>query len=231
MIKRKPIAIPGLFRKSSGGVISLTDAELLQLRDEAAAEIARRCPDHPIDLGDIKGQECAKRALLVAIASKHSILLLGSPGCGKSMLRSVARQFGLTDTFEARSCPCGYWNDPRHACRCTASQIQRHAAKLPASEITVEVPPIPAREWQSNLRGSTSADWQRQLDGMCAVPSPDLDEMGRELLRTAASEYGMSTAVLDSTLRVAATIAALDQSPRIAIPHLAEAINYRVRRR
>lgn len=231
MIKRKPIATTGLFRKSSGGVISLTDAELLQLRDEAAAEIARRCPDHPIDLGDIKGQECAKRALLVAIAGKHSILLFGSPGCGKSMLRSVARQFGLPDTFEARRCPCGYWNDPRHDCRCTASQIQRHAAKLPAAEITVEVPPVPAREWQSNLRGSTSADWQRQLDGMCAVPSPDLDEMGRELLRTAASEYGMSGAVLDSILRVAATIAALDQSPQIAISHLAEAINYRVLRR
>jgi predicted ATPase with chaperone activity len=228
MIKRKPSATTGHFRKSSGGVISLTDAELLRLREEATAEIARRCPDHPFDLGDVKGQECAKRALLVAVAGKHSILLLGSPGCGKSMLRSVARQFGLTDTFEARSCPCGYRNDPRHDCRCTASQIQRHAAKLPATEITVEVPPVPAREWQSKMKGTSSADFQKQLDGMGAIPPLVLDDTVSQLLRTAASEHGLSAAVLDRTMRIAATIGALDHSDQIGVSHVCEAINYRL---
>ena len=58
MIKRKPTAAAGILRSSYGGIIRLSDAELLRLRDEATAEIARRCPaDHPIDLSDIKGQE------------------------------------------------------------------------------------------------------------------------------------------------------------------------------
>jgi magnesium chelatase family protein len=43
-------------------------------------------PDHPLDLSDIHGQHMAKRALIIAAAGSHSLLMQGPPGTGKSML-------------------------------------------------------------------------------------------------------------------------------------------------
>ncbi|MEF3192194.1 MAG: YifB family Mg chelatase-like AAA ATPase, partial [Campylobacterales bacterium] len=60
--------------------------------------------EYPLDFADVRGQEVAKRAALIAAAGMHNLLLEGSPGCGKSMiikrLRYILPPMTLSDILD-----------------------------------------------------------------------------------------------------------------------------------
>ena len=214
-------------------LLTLTDSKLATLHRHAAAEIARRAKatTNGYDAANIiRGNECAKRALLVAAAGSHSILFVGPPNCGKTMLRAVALELNLGNTFEARPCPCGYHGSPIRACDCSCAKIERCRAAWPVADITVEVVQPPQREFNGQP-GTGVAEMKAQIASMTSHTDLALDEHSTNLLKCACAEYGIDPDSRNRIVEIARTIANLDHSERIGPAHTCEAINYRAFRR
>ena len=212
-------------------LIAMTEPKLAALHRQVANEIARRTQiaTNGHDAGAIiYGNEMAKRAVVVATAGNHSLMILGPPNCGKTMMRAVALELGLANTSEVRPCPCGHRNSLYHDCSCTVRQVERHVQKFSQADITVEM--VCPAERDRRTSGTTLAGMRQQLEAMTDHTSLDLDNVATTMLSTAVREVGLDPDVQHRVIAVARTIANLDQREQIELSHLMEAINYRAMR-
>ncbi|MBU0983577.1 MAG: YifB family Mg chelatase-like AAA ATPase [candidate division Zixibacteria bacterium] len=314
---------------------------------------------YTVDFSDVKGQESAKRALEIAAAGGHNIIMIGPPGSGKTMLarrmptilpdlsigealettkiHSVAGRLpadtALVATRPFRSphhtisyaglvgggtvpkpgevslanngvlfldelpefkkdilemlrqpmedhqvtisrasttltypagfmlvsamnpCPCGYYGDVSHECKCTAGEIQRYMSKISGPlldriDIHISVPSVKFKELSADARGEESSvirqrvnrARRRQLERFKNEPeiyanaqmeSRDtrgycrIDDKSQSLLALAIKQQGLSARAYDRILKVSRTIADLEDVDEIQMGHVAEAIHYR----
>jgi len=154
-------------------------------------------------------------------------------------------------------CPCGWLGHPARPCSCTPPAVARYMARLSGPlldriDIQVEVAPVAFEHWAAGGPGGqegTSArilqrvEKTRRLQGErfasagmlvnAHIPPRDLrrycalDAAGLKLLGEASRRLGLSARSLDRALRVARTIADMEESPGVAVRHLAEAMQYR----
>ena len=147
-------------------------------------------------------------------------------------------------------CPCGYLGSSLKTCRCTPDQVARYQGKLSGPlldriDLQIEVPALPiqdllgapASEDSATVRARVLAARERaaQRQGHVnqALASTGLerhaalDADANLWLQKAATRLGWSGRATHRALRVARTIADLAGCERIAIAHLAEAMQYR----
>jgi len=173
---------------------------------------------------------------------------------GSITVSRAARQSDFPARFQLvaamNPCPCGYAGNSNGRCRCTAEQIIKYRNRvsgplLDRIDMHIEVPALPreqimksdgkaetsrvirervlrARSIQSDRGLVNAAMENRQIEKFCAVSDNDT-----RLLEQAINKLGLSARAYHRILKVARTIADLDQSEQITTPHLTEAIQYR----
>ncbi|MCF3192535.1 YifB family Mg chelatase-like AAA ATPase [Pseudomonas bubulae] len=147
-------------------------------------------------------------------------------------------------------CPCGYLGEPTGRCRCTPEQIQRYHNKLSgplldridlhltvARETTSLNPPLASGDTTANAAGLVAAARERQLQRQgCANAFLDLPgvraqcrlcDVDNSWLEAACERMTLSLRAAHRLLKVARTLADLEQVQNIERKHLAEALQYR----
>ncbi|MCU0458409.1 MAG: YifB family Mg chelatase-like AAA ATPase [Bacteroidales bacterium] len=152
-------------------------------------------------------------------------------------------------------CPCGYHNHPSKECTCAPGMVQRYLSRIsgplldridihievvpadyeklavtssPESSLVIRQRVVAARNIQSvRFEGSDTIHSNAQMTPAMIRRHCHLDDAGGRLLRAAMDKRGLSARAYDRILKVARTIADLDNSDVIRPDHLSEAINYR----
>ena len=153
-------------------------------------------------------------------------------------------------------CPCGYYGDPVKECRCSSSEISRYQKRISGPlldriDIFIEVPRVEYEKLTDDTLGENSAKvqsrvqfarqiQQKRLENtelncnaeMTPVEVKDfcqVEPSAQSLLRTAMKQLNLTARAFHRILKLARTIADLDNADIIKANHLAEALQYRQR--
>jgi magnesium chelatase family protein len=152
-------------------------------------------------------------------------------------------------------CPCGYFGDTSHDCHCSLPHVQKYRARISGPlmdriDLHIEVPAVKFKELSSDSKAEHSAAIRKrvararrtQLERFAAEPALfanahmdtrdsrrycPIANSSKNLLRLAIDRLGLSARAYDRILKVARTIADLEDKPTIEDAHVAEAIQYR----
>ena len=152
-------------------------------------------------------------------------------------------------------CPCGYYNHPEKDCVCSPGVVQKYLSKISGPlldriDLHVEVTPVSFGELSNKEVGESSDDIRKrvitarkiqekrfenkkgvhanaQISSKTLKQICEIDQAGRDLLKKAMDKLGLSARAYDRILKVARTIADMENSTNIETNHLAEAIQYR----
>lgn len=151
-------------------------------------------------------------------------------------------------------CNCGYFGDPSHNCTCTETQIQRYMGKISGPlmdrvDLHINVMPVKYAQLSDNSKAESSAairarvnrarEHQRQRYQSIGVKCNanlsttqiktfcPLDSESSSLLEQAFNTLGLSARAYTRIIKVARTIADLEDAQDINVSHIAEAIQYR----
>ena len=152
-------------------------------------------------------------------------------------------------------CPCGYYGDPTHQCACTPGQIQRYMNKISGPlldriDIHCEISNVPFSELSKMRAGEPSekirdrvikarqiqearfkdfkgVHCNAQMTERMLHQFAEPDAASMDMLRMAMERLKLSARAYSRILKVARTIADLDNSEKVQSQHIAEAIGYR----
>ena len=154
-------------------------------------------------------------------------------------------------------CPCGFNGDPEHACRCGAYEVERYQKKISGPlldriDLQLQVNRIPINEIRSDKKEETSEEIRKRVSFARKIaetrsekygsrPKPNgelsskeidrlvnLSSDGEEFLKK-ITEKELSPRGFFKLLKVARTIADLEDSETTEERHLLEAYGYRVK--
>lgn len=151
-------------------------------------------------------------------------------------------------------CPCGYFGHPTRHCTCPSGAPQKYLSRvsgplLDRLDIHIEVPPVPFDDLSKKSTEESSAEIKKRVNkareiqiqrfkGSNVTCNAKMDsgmtrkycvtsEPAANMLKISFDKLGLSARAYDKVLKIARTIADLDESEIIETIHIAEAVQYR----